>query len=129
MTQRAFKSAGLLNEVPEGETASLMEHIADRDNISEFAVSSYASLYYNNGIQLVEYIWEDASVQGAEPTASQYAFPKQYVTRENAFEIVWDAIRWLPVFPSNEAMEEGIRCRNARNRRLYIYISVHERGI
>lgn len=107
MTQRAFKSAGLLNEVPEGETASLMEHIADRDNISEFAVSSYASLYYNNGIQLVEYIWEDASVQGAEPTASQYAFPKQYVTRENAFEIVWDAIRWLPVFPSNEAMERG----------------------
>lgn len=100
MTQRAFKAAGLLNEFPDVETPSLLEHIADRNDISESAVSSYASLYYNNGIQLVEYVWEDALIQGAEPTASQYAFPRQYVTREDAFEIVWDAIRCLPVFPS-----------------------------
>lgn len=104
MAARAVVYAGMRNNIEEPEKY-LAENVnpADIDDISDWAMNSYAILTYQT---IMDYDYIDNG-NDVEPTDLIYFKPKQPATRGETAELLWHVVLNDPVFPSETAIKYG----------------------
>lgn len=101
MTARAFRILGWLAQ------SDAAPAFADAESIPSWAYSAYCDLDAR-GISLTTQVSLEGTLDASgEPTVAFYAHPSVYVTRGEAVEFLYSALRFLPVYPTPAAIEWG----------------------
>ncbi len=101
MLARAMETIGWL-EIPEEGDCSALD-LADTDDVPDWALGAYMAL---SGLCTVTYRETGEVVEGS-PVLEQLAEPGLAVTRAEMIEFVYNVLRWLPVYPTEAAIELG----------------------
>ena len=106
MLARAMETVGWLDIPEDADTSALA--VADADTIPDWAVGAYLAFQeHNRSISIVtelptgEYLWEDA------PVLADYAQPDLAATRGEVITMTNQALRWLPWYPTETAIQLG----------------------
>ena len=101
MLARAMETIGWLEIPEEGDRSAL--DLADTDDVPDWALGAYMAL---SGLCTVTYRETGEVVEGS-PVLEQLAEPGLAVTRAEMIEFVYNVLRWLPVYPTEAAIELG----------------------
>ena len=101
MLARAMETIGWLEIPEEGDRSTL--DLADTDDVPDWALGAYMAL---SGLCTVTYRETGEVVEGS-PVLEQLAEPGLAVTRAEMIEFVYNVLRWLPVYPTEAAIELG----------------------
>ena len=107
MLARAMEAVGWL-EIPETADSAQLTTLADAETIPDWALSAYLAFQgHNRSISILtelptgEYLWEDA------PVLADYAQPDLPATRGEVITMTNQALRWLPWYPTELAIQLG----------------------
>ena len=107
MLARAMEAVGWL-EIPETADGAQLTTLADAETIPDWALSAYLAFQgHNRSISILtelptgEYLWEDA------PVLADYAQPDLPATRGEVITMTNQALRWLPWYPTELAIQLG----------------------
>ena len=101
MVARALETVGWL-EIPEDGDRSQLE-LVDAEDIPDWALGAYMAL---SGLCPVTYRDTEEIVEGT-PVQEQLAEPDLAVTRAEMIEFVHNVLHWVPVYPTEAAIQLG----------------------